>query len=818
MSKISVTPLGSCRVTNPLRSGLARRRLHLNMNRVYGYTHSSAEAVQLARFLQGDFHPPVNVSSVLFPSRSAQDILSARHEPSDLYIVELSSSKLIEVEGAYIQNNYLKQHFREFFSDSNRARRFWRLAKEGQQGELLAFLAGDPTFAEYSIEDQKLLSRVRFSQSTEASLREDMLEIVERLGRVVFVPHCDASGPDGQALKPRSTFIKLVNQVAREIGASIYNPSVLKEKLGQEKTFKDDGTNLTHYTSDFEEQIILEWDEMFIRPVKLDLGLDPHVDDESEELIEFKSKISRAASLSQDMEVSSLLQAALEKFPDDMELLKLQFGADVTAGDYTSAFESFHVLDLLGQIVDEDIIVMIQLAHDNGNWIDVVDFNERLILAACNSMESMELAAAAAENLNSYAQAIDCWIAVFEESYQNTEAARRVAVNAHLGERREIAIEWCRTALELEPVDADTLVILAENLLSYGESVELQDALITLTHALPSIAVDLIERSHQAGIAVSAAYAIAAYVGMKNCEATLVERCMIVCGEWLEAAHKLCEQDNQIDAMRYQRAVLIVSPKNAEALRMTKVYWMALRKQLREAFLAKEYHRAVLLGEGCKFVQAELKESLPLVGRAAFFMGDYVLAISWLRRSVSVDPEDLVSWLFLARSAMKVEDYTRAATAYEMIFQKTPVDQKGGQESVDNAGQQIQRIVVLVVSKARILMAEDDLQAAWQLTQLALRLDPGHEKTTKTAEAIVRATRKKLLSFDGEEAATIVAAADAFLEMDPGSIVGMKIKALELTRMGEYALALPVWKQYAELVQDSKSALFQINKCERMLP
>lgn len=38
---VTITPIGSCRITNPLREAAHRFDFTLNMDGVYGYTHSS---------------------------------------------------------------------------------------------------------------------------------------------------------------------------------------------------------------------------------------------------------------------------------------------------------------------------------------------------------------------------------------------------------------------------------------------------------------------------------------------------------------------------------------------------------------------------------------------------------------------------------------------------------------------------------------------------------------------------------------------------------------------------------------------------------
>ena len=54
VNKLSVTPIGTCRINNPLKQAQSKYPISLNTKRVYGFTHTSDEALQQLRYLQGD--------------------------------------------------------------------------------------------------------------------------------------------------------------------------------------------------------------------------------------------------------------------------------------------------------------------------------------------------------------------------------------------------------------------------------------------------------------------------------------------------------------------------------------------------------------------------------------------------------------------------------------------------------------------------------------------------------------------------------------------------------------------------------------------
>jgi hypothetical protein len=84
-----VTPIGSCRIVDPLRRASKVHPIKLGMSGVYGYTHSSAEALQLIRYLLEGISPgPPELLPLI--CRSAGAVKQRPRNLSDLYLVELS--------------------------------------------------------------------------------------------------------------------------------------------------------------------------------------------------------------------------------------------------------------------------------------------------------------------------------------------------------------------------------------------------------------------------------------------------------------------------------------------------------------------------------------------------------------------------------------------------------------------------------------------------------------------------------------------------------------------------------------------------------
>lgn len=252
---ISITPIGSCRIATPLN--LCAGDLGYRVNRAggYGFTHSAAEAVQQARILFGGDLPPDDVWPLVSRRDTSGSSALEDHQPSDAYVVEISSAKEITVDGWCVQLNYMQAAFPDFFSDPARVRAFWQAAREADQALMDNTLKGRPD------QERSLLRRVRMSLVTEEGLRGQIAELKSVLPAVFFVTHVNARTPNGDQIRSRSDLIGLVERVLRSSDELIYNPTSDMEAFGQERAIEDHSDSLAHFTEPFSRLLVRRWME-----------------------------------------------------------------------------------------------------------------------------------------------------------------------------------------------------------------------------------------------------------------------------------------------------------------------------------------------------------------------------------------------------------------------------------------------------------------------------------------------------------------------------------------------------------------------------
>ncbi len=249
--KSFVTAIGSCRISTPFKAASTFYPIINNTARIYGYTHTSAEALQQVRFLQQDFTPPVALTPVLAPNVDLTALDADMHDASDRYFIELSSAKHLRFEGVQVQLNYVTQHFDRFFADRARAASFWRLSDGCQQSAKQAWLENCAEYYTLTPADQALLLGLERVMVTPDMLRADMRALAERLPHLVILTHCNAVGRDGQVIASRARYIDMVEHIAADLKIPVYNPTAAMQAFGQGAALSDAQSSLSHYSEEF---------------------------------------------------------------------------------------------------------------------------------------------------------------------------------------------------------------------------------------------------------------------------------------------------------------------------------------------------------------------------------------------------------------------------------------------------------------------------------------------------------------------------------------------------------------------------------------
>lgn len=251
----SIAPIGSCRIVDPLRRARERYGFDMNRNRSLGFCHSSPEAVQQVKLMRGEIDIAENLWDVV-SNIDREEVLSQRGKPSDLYVVELSSEKILTHGDTCLQLNYLRTQYPEFFSDNDRKNGYWRAIEKGTAETVVAFLEKEWSDTPAKAAQSDFLKDIRLRRADEEQTRSDIRYLRDTLPHVLFVTHVNALEKTGKPIKTRDRYVQMVKKIAAEEGCPVYDPTDLVTALGQDDMLEED---LNHYTDTFKDRVVDDW-------------------------------------------------------------------------------------------------------------------------------------------------------------------------------------------------------------------------------------------------------------------------------------------------------------------------------------------------------------------------------------------------------------------------------------------------------------------------------------------------------------------------------------------------------------------------------
>lgn len=260
----TITGLGSCRIVTPIRRGAPRQGFRMNHVRNYGFVHSSAEVVQQARFMRGEWQPDPRIWPLISPKRDLLEMLGREHVVSDVYIVEISSLKDVSLGEARIQLNYLSRAFPSLFADAPLRSRFWAEVRKNDHSSLAAFLLDCQQKGLITPEEAEVLVQIRLTPMSVEDIRKDVEWLLRVLPKVVFVTHVQAKLPDGSDLPEGVQLIDTVRTAVQAAGGLVYDPTDLMLSVGQDHAMEHD--SLTHYRDDFADRLFDDLHDRLLAP------------------------------------------------------------------------------------------------------------------------------------------------------------------------------------------------------------------------------------------------------------------------------------------------------------------------------------------------------------------------------------------------------------------------------------------------------------------------------------------------------------------------------------------------------------------------
>ncbi len=811
MTGFTIAPIGTCRIHTPLRDGARRYPFTLELGRNYGFVHSAQEALQQYEVMTGGASVADDIAKLMCRPTISAAVYRKPHVPADLYMVEISSRKDWTVDGTPVQSNYAARYFGDFFTDKERARRFWSMATDHHDAERRAWLQSEPVFARMPTEDRELLARLRKRELDDAEIEPIMAEIVARIGkdRVVFVTHVNAMLPDDRPMESRQRLIAVVRAVAKRLDVPCYDPTALMREIGQIDAMERNGLDLTHYTTAFSQRLSADWYKRFIAG-RIGGAMLPDIAAPSDASSPPEiTTIEEMWAAGQVLPASRLVRDLLRHDPALGEHRLVLGRMQCELGDYEGAVITLErVYDEFGP-TDEIGTLLMRAYFRIGDYRNARKFATALLSDEVETAEVLRISAISATRLGATDAAVADWMRLFRMSEDKIEAAASVLQLLQDADENDRAAAWASEVLAVMPDHMPSFVARWIYLLDRGD----RDGLIIL--ARQAMALDeaeglaLADRTAAAGFATPAALLVAR-CGLRTSESEAVVAWIAhQTTEWMRIGIEALAEGPLLLAADTLQARWQLKPSGNQLIRAQRALEQQFRRETRQAFIEKRFVDVVALTDIARQTLIEFPEMNSFLGRALDALGKPHAALEPLKRAAQEEDASLATKVQLARVAVRSEDYLAALAAYSDVAAHEPNEEWAQSE----ARRQLLSLEGRSIRAARLLVADNLFDRAWSLLSRLEQSNPGNLAVRREKTRVLASLRAQVKTLDPNASDERLQLGEAILRLDPSDEVGLKIAAVGAMRMHHFDVALAHWKTLRSRSIDTTQIDSNIQKC-----
>lgn len=794
MAAFTIAPIGTCRIHTPLRDAVGRYPIKLQLGRNYGFVHTSGEALQQARFMFGQGDIPADIQRLIFRPSNGEQARRGTHKPADLYMVELSSRKLLTIDGYPIQSNYLVRYFSEFFADRARTRMFWSLASAERLDERRTLLEQDPVFKSLDADDKGLLSRILKRDPADDEIEQDMRQMVELLGRdkVVFVTHVNALTPDNVPIEQREQLISAVTASAQRIGVPCYDPTPLMNKIGQADAMEDGGLDLTHYTQTFGERLYSDWFKTFMRPRMSTTTQQPAAPKlGAEESAEHLEKVWESGDLRR---ASERVRDVLRRHPGLLDHVLLFAKMQEELGDYEGSLALLNSADgaLASGSKAEQILMRNQFKlgrHDVAYSLAVGLLGDEI-----ETPEIVRIAAVSAGQLGHVDEALSNWKQLFRITAPDepgaVEAADTVLSLLQANGDIEAVLRWVHEVRAALPSYGRGFAVLWRDRLLAGDRTGLR-ALASESPALEDVdALELIKEATWRGFIMAAA-ALAVSCRLADSEREDVAAWLLTQSKtWSEEGNRALQEGRLRDAADRICAHRLLNPDALTGLRAQRAFERAMRLGVRAALLAGNHKEVIDLTDIALDTGVQFPELDAMRGRAADALGDKQTAMWHLEQAAADKSAPVSTQLYFARVAFNGGWFGQAIDAYKWVLAHASADDSAKEE----AERQLGRLGPRAIRGAREMLAAGDHSGAWQLLERVAQSWPEMTEVEHEKRRILAVLYAEVRALDPASTTERLALGERILQLVPHDLIGLRLAAVGAMRLHRFEHALPYWR------------------------
>lgn len=819
MSRLSITPIGTCRINTPLRRGQARYPVEIRSERIYGFTHTSAEALQQLAYLEGERQFDAAVLPILFrPQSDGRQDQPVAPRP-DLYVVEISSAKCYRVGDVAVQSNYLSRYFADFFASAPRSKRFWALAgatSASARAELDAFLAADPVYRLYGSSDRELLRSISMRTQGFDDIAADMAELAERMGkdRVVFVTHVNAHGADGTFIPARDRIIRWIRKAAAQIGVPCFDPSALMHAFGQERAMERDGLDTMHYTNAFSDRWYAHFHGEFILPRLAEVQAGDQAGDLPDPSL-LASSIAATMEFDDYFVGARQLFAALANDPANPALRQLGGQVYARIGDYPNAVAMLTSLLDSPEMTTAGLLALMRAQFEIGHSAEAIALADRLLGDEYESIEIYEVASLAAERVGRMADAVRYAMLAFRLDPSQHRFAFRVLDAYHAAGEHQKLEAWRTEVLDRlhttpDPVLARTL---AEWAIGHADEASFRATAMIVARSGIEKVEPVIEEAVARGLLGAAAEVMTMVASMPDIPGRTLRKFRQIAESWSAQSQTWLEEGRTADAYALAEVCRIVLPGNATARRVERQVLQDLRVRIRDALTRGEHGEVIAMGESAGRMVYRQPEIVTAFAKALLAAGRAEEALAVAREACETLPDSVDVQALHAQIATLQGDLLTPLRLYGRLRVSSDPQVERYRprmaKFLDKAGRTGPRLF-------RTLVAQAQYEQALELAALVSTHTDGGEQVAADLQKLRRVLRSAFRQLDeeegsGEEALRILR---LMLVIDGEDAWALRLAAIQAMRLQQFEAALAYWRRFDAVSPGQDSTARNIHRCE----
>lgn len=808
MTSLSICPIGTCRIHQPVRISTQRYPIVFEHGRNYGYVHTSTEALQQLRFMKGEKNVPEDVQSLIFRPGTPASFVSTPHTPADIYLVEISSNKLHTVDSQPIQCNYMYRYFSDFFANRERTKLFWSMAGDDQIANRRQRLEDMPVFQRLSLDDRDLLARIQRRALSDDEIARDMEEIVQLVGRnkLVFITHVNACTPDNAFIAPRNALIRLVRETAKRMEITCYDPTPLMRLLGQTNALANDGLDLAHYTDVFNERLCEEWYNVFILSRLNASSLTDLIPLEEGQL----SDIEMLWNVGHHLEASRQLHEALRSQPDLHRHRILLARMQYELGDYENTIRNLQSVKELDGADEKNVLMLMRAYFRMGKYGEARSCAQALLSDETVTLEIMRVCAVSATHLGEQMAALGEWKQLFRLSDDKAEAAHAVLNLLEAMADKDAVLNWAEEVLEVLPTHGPCFVVLWNQRMEQADRASLVEMASRSVEMREQDAFDLARRTAQQGFAVPAALLTALHALPDSRDPEITTWVKDQANHWLQQGLSQLDKGELLEAADNIQARAQLLPINNAFRRARRSLEQKMRIDMRRAFQEKRFEDVMALSLIANQTLMRFPELDSFTGRAAYAQGDTTTALQYLRQAASEEDATVVTKVLLARTAARSgEHIEEGIDAYQELLASKPAE-----EWVSNEAQrQITRLESRLIRVAREMLTKGEYDRAWALIERAENSNADNPAVEREKKRVISLLYSRLKSLEPDNMSDRMVVSETILRFSPHDVVGLKAAATGAMRTHRFSEALHYWSLLRPLTEKTELIDAHINKC-----